>query len=243
MGGESFGFSHGFHHRTEGLQAGDRKSLKSDFLHERVKRHAAVLPGVAAGGQRVISAGGIVAHRLGREMPQEHRARIRNLRGQGFSLVGGQNKVLGGVLVGEGHHRGRIGQKDGDAVLQCLGRYLTTGKRCELALDFGLHLRKYAGRITQYHHLRIGTVLGLRQQIGGHKGRVRTGIGDDQHFRRPGRHVDGYPVFGSGQLLGRCDVAVAGAEDFIHRWHASSAQGQGGHSLRATGFHHHADAQ
>ena len=47
------------------------KTLEGDFLHERIERDAAVLPSVAAGGQRMVSAGSVVAHCLGRKVAQK----------------------------------------------------------------------------------------------------------------------------------------------------------------------------
>ena len=86
-------------------------------------------------------------------------------------------------------------------------------------------------------------MLGLRKQIGGYEGRIGAGIGNDEDFRRASGHVDGHAVFGSGQLLGGGNVAVARSEDFIHGRHAGSAQSQRGHGLRTTGFHHCSNAE
>ncbi len=59
-------------------------------------------------------------------------------------------------------------------------------------------------------------MLRLRQQVGGDERRVRTAIGDDQHFRGPGRHVDrGTPVEHRDLALGLGDESVARAEELV----------------------------
>ena len=76
-------------------------------------------------------------------------------------------------------------------------------------------------------------MLGLRQQVGGHKGGLGLFIGNDHHLGRSGRHINGHgaacdPLFGGGH------VAVAGAENLIHFGHRTGSVGHGGHGLGAS---------
>ena len=243
MSHEAFGFGHDFDDRANGLQSHRRQTLEGYLLHKRIERHPTVLAGIAAGWQGVIGTGGIVAHRFGGKVAQEHRARIRYLGSQGFGIVGGQNKVLGRVLVRKSQHGGRIGQQNGAAVFEGLGRDLAAGQRFELGSYFGLHLFQQLARIAEHDDLRVDPVLGLRKQVGSHEGRIGAAIGNHQHFRRSGGHIDGHAKLGGGQLLGRRHVAVARAKNLVDCRHAGRTQGQGGYRLRAAGFNDFGDAQ
>ena len=59
---------------------------------------------------------------------------------------------------------------------------------------------------------RFGIVLGLRDQVGGDLGRVAAFAGDD-NLRGTGEHVDG--AIEGDETLGRGDVEIAGADDFV----------------------------
>ena len=161
VGGQALGFGHGFHGRGQGLQALRGEALVGNFLLKRFQRHAAVLPGVATGGQRVVGAGGVVAHRLGREVAQEHRARIGDARGQSLGRIHGQNQVLGSILVGEGQHGGRIGQQHGAAFGQGQRGHFAARQHGQLSRNFGFHLGQDVLVIGEQHHLRVGAVLSL----------------------------------------------------------------------------------
>jgi hypothetical protein len=77
-------------------------------------------------------------------------------------------------------------------------------------------------------------VFRLRQQVGGDKVRVGAAVGDHQHFRRAGRHVDGRAVQTLADLaFGFRDVSVARAKDFIHLRHRLGAESQRGNRLSA----------
>ena len=74
----------------------------------------------------------------------------------------------------------------------------------------------------------------LRQQVRGDKVRVGAAVGDDQHFRRAGRHVDGCAVQTLADLaFGFRDVSVARAKDFIHLRHRLGTEGEGSDGLGA----------
>ncbi|MNP37049.1 hypothetical protein D3C76_1304730 [compost metagenome] len=76
-------------------------------------------------------------------------------------------------------------------------------------------------------------MLCLGEQIGGHEIRRRAAVGDNKHFRRAGRHIDGRAVQPLADLtLGFGHKGVARPEDFIHPRHRFGAQRQRRDSLR-----------
>ncbi len=81
----------------------------------------------------------------------------------------------------------------------------------------------------------------LRQQVGGDEVRVGAAVGDHQHFRRAGRHVDGRAVQTLADLaFGLRDVSVTRAK-ILSTFGTDSVPGEGGDGLRAAdvkdGFH------
>ena len=116
---------------------------------------------------------------------------------------------------------------------QRLARDLGARQRRDLAFDLDRHRIEQGRIVAEQDHLRIRPVLGLRQQVGGHEHRVGAGVGDDQHFRRPRRHVDRRPVRALGCLpLGLVDPGIAGAEQLLATRHAGRAQAHRGDRLR-----------
>ncbi len=90
----------------------------------------------------------------------------------------------------------------------------------------------HVGVRGQEDHLRVRAVFRLRQQVRGDKVRVGAAVGDHQHFRRAGRHVDGCAVQTLADLaFGFRDVSVARAKDFIHLRHRLGTEGEGGDGL------------
>lgn len=73
-------------------------------------------------------------------------------------------------------------------------------------------------------------VLGLGQHVGGEMAHVRLAVGDDQHFARPGDHVDVDDA--EELLLRRRYVDVAGADDLVDLRDRLGAVGERGHGLR-----------
>ena len=74
-------------------------------------------------------------------------------------------------------------------------------------------------------------MLGLRQQVGGDPVRIVAAVGDDQHFRRAGDHVDADRA--EHLALGGRDIGVAGADDLGDRRDRLGAIGERGDRLRA----------
>jgi hypothetical protein len=104
----------------------------------------------------------------------------------------------------------------------------------QLALNGLGDAAAHVGVRGQEDHLRVRAVFRLRQQVGGDKVRGGAAVGDHQHFRRAGRHVDGRAVQTLADLaFGFRDVSVARAKDFIHLRHRLGAEGEGGDGLGA----------
>ena len=110
-----------------------------------------------------------------------------------------------------------------------------------------LHLGFYgfndSGRVAEQHHLRIRTVLGLREQVGRNESGGGGGIGNNQDFGRPGGHVDGDTVFGRCELLRGRNVPVAGTKYLVHRGNRIGTQGHGRHGLCPAGLYYSSNAQ
>ena len=74
-------------------------------------------------------------------------------------------------------------------------------------------------------------MLGLRQEIGGNPVGIAGAVGDHEHFRRTGDHVDA--DLAEHQPLCRGDIGIAGADDLCDRRDGRGAPGQRGDRLRA----------
>ena len=74
-------------------------------------------------------------------------------------------------------------------------------------------------------------MLGLRQQVGGDPVGMTGAVGQDQHLRRPGDHVDADRA--EHQPLGGRHIGVARADDLRHRLDRLGAVGERRHRLRA----------
>ncbi len=168
-------------------------------------------------------------------MTHKHRAGVNHPRRQLLRVPDGQDQVLGRVVVGKPDHLLPVPEQHRHARLQSLRREVPAGQLAQLLFQGEIHLLQQPLRIRDEHHLGVGPVLGLRQQIGRNEIRVSGVIGNDQDLRRTGGHVDGHPV-PAGHLLGHRHVLVAGAEDLVYGRHGFGAEGEGGNGLRATDF-------
>ena len=88
-----------------------------------------------------------------------------------------------------------------------------------------------ASLVGDQDRLRAGVVLGLRQQVGGDPVGIAVPVGEDQHFGRPGDHVDA--DLAEHHALGRRHIGVAGADDLGDRRDGLRAIGQRRNRLRA----------
>ena len=105
------------------------------------------------------------------------------------------------------------------------------GRSLQLALDRALHRSAEGGIVGDQDRLRRGVMLGLGQQVGGDPVRIVAAVGDHQHFRRAGDHVDADRA--EHLALGGRDIGVAGADDLGDRADGLGAIGKRGDRLRA----------
>jgi hypothetical protein len=209
-----------------------RDLLDRDALDEVRHAEATVGAGVAVGGQHVVGAAAVVAHGLGRPRTQEHGAGIAHLAEPVARSCHLQDQVLrsvavahleGGVEIRDQQHAALGHRARGDRAAR-QGRHLP--------LDLGDARHGHGARRGDEHDLRVLAVLGLRQQVRGDEGRARGLIGDDQDFRRAGRHVErGSVGIRCDDLLGGSHPRVARTEDLVHLRHALGAEGHGGYGL------------
>ena len=72
----------------------------------------------------------------------------------------------------------------------------------------------------------------LREQVRRHEIWRGAAVGDHQHFRRAGRHINCRAVETLADLAFRLgDKRVAGAKNFVHFWHGFAAERQSGNGL------------
>ncbi len=88
--------------------------------------------------------------------------------------------------------------------------------------------------------LRAGVMLGLRQQVGGDPVGIAVLVGDDQHLRGAGDHVDA--DLAEHDALGGGDIGVAGADDLGDRRDGFGAVGERRDGLRAADAENLVDA-
>ena len=79
--------------------------------------------------------------------------------------------------------------------------------------------------------MRSGIVLRLSKEVSGDPVGIVVLVGDDQHFRWPGDHVDADRA--EDDAFGRRNIGVAGADDLGNRTNCFGAIGEGCDSLRA----------
>ncbi len=186
VGGEVFGAGEAFDHGAEAAQAARRGFLHGHGAREVGETETAVGARPAVGGEDVIRAAGVVAERFrrpraekngaGRGEVAQHRARLAHL----------QDQVLRRIAVGDFDSLGARGGEEHAALLQRAEGDCAAWESGELAVELALHLRREARGESHEHDLRVGAVLGLREQVRGDEGRVGRGVGDDHDLRRSG---------------------------------------------------------
>ena len=104
----------------------------------------------------------------------------------------------------------------------------------------GGHAIDEGGIRTEQDRLRQFVVLGLGEQVDRHPVGIGRAVGDDQHLRRAGHHVDADDA--EDAALGAGDVGVAGTDDLVHLRNGLRAVGQRRDGLRAADGEHAIDA-
>ena len=182
-------------------------------------------------GQGMVGAAGIVAGALTGVTPDEDAARIDHLSGQLEAVGRLQDEVFGRIAVGNGDGLLRVVYQHQTAVVQRMGGKGHAREHLQLSVELVLHLLEHLFRRGDEQHLRVAAMLSLRQQVGGHEGRIGGIVGDDAHLGGTGGHVDGHIVEADG-LLGSHDEAVAGPKDLVDLGHRGRAIGH-----RSDGLH------
>ncbi len=210
-----------------------------DADHEVGGRKPTGEPCRAAGRQRVVRAGAVVAQRhrcvtsdedrSGRTDARRHCRRVSRLHLQ----------VLRGEGVGGGHGLIEITDQERDA---------TPGERCPHAVgvagacDLGGERRvgpvDQGGIVGDQQAQRTRVVLGLRNEIAGEQARVGGLISDDRDLRRACLRVDAARAGGGDLHLCFGDVGVSGPDDLVAAWHGRRAVRHGCDRLRSADPQH-----
>ena len=168
-------------------------------------------------------------------IPQKNRTGIDNVFRNHHITFCGNNQVFGSVFIGEGNGFFERFHNNYLAVFQCFFGNFFSWKFIELyqQLIFYLFHQFFGGGYKQ--HLTIGSVLGLRKQIGSHKHRVGCFVGNHFHFRGSGGHI--YSHFAQrNQLLGGSNILIARSEYLIHFRNGFGAVSHSGDGLCTANF-------
>ena len=215
-----------------GRIADNARALDELFDRKRIGEH-----GRAAGRQRVVGAGDVIAERLGAPSAHKDGAGVANAAEQAHRVLAVQLKVLGrhgvhgldgGSHVG-GNHDGALVIERGTRDLGARGlRHQNVDTRLDLARKLLVAGHQVAGS------QRI--VLGLRHQVGRDHHRLGRSIGQHADLGRAGDHVDAH--IARNNLLGRSDKGVARAGNLVDTRNGLGTVRQRGHGLGAA---HHID--
>ena len=206
----------------------DEAGLFDEIIHAQ----RAAEPRGAAGGQRVVGAGKVIAQGLRHVFAQEDAARVLDIVEHCKRIIHADLQMLGrddvhGVdgflhVVGDddltvGVHTGAC---DGGA-----------GQLRDLHFQLGLHGFGKLPAVGDKHRRGKLVVFGLAEQVGRDPGGVAAAVGQYQNFRRSCDHINA--DFAKHLALGGGNVDIAGADDLVHGGYALGAVGQRGHGLRA----------
>ena len=174
-------------------------------------------------------------------MAHEDRAGMANPVHQCTRFLDRQLKVFGRDAVGDDASLVEIGylnqrtatvERGGDDVLARHGR--------QEPFNAGGDAIKKRRIGTKQNRLRQLVVFGLGEEVDRRPVRIARAVGDDQHFRRAGDHVDADGA--EDAALGAGDVRVARTDDLVDLRNCLRAIGQRSHSLRAADREYPIDA-
>ena len=147
--------------------------------------------------------------------------------------------MLGTVLVRDGNTLVEIARHNQAAGGQRLACGFGTRQVRKLALNRFAYAFRHIGIRRQQDDLRVRAVLGLRKQVGGHEIRRCAAVGNDQHFRRTGWHVNCRAVKTLADLaLGFGHKGIARAKNLVNLRDGLCAKGQRGNGLRTAHVKH-----
>ena len=240
--------------RVQPLRLGERHGGRADggqafavtlderaALEEIEDAEAGGEPCAAPRRQHVIGAGDIIADRFRGEPSEENGSGVADPPGEPVGIVEGQFQMLGGEPVDQ---RRRLVEAvdDDDATvgLPAFPGYFAARQRLQVIFHRFADGVGEPGVVGDQDRLGGGVVLGLGEQVDGDPRRIVGGVGDDQHLRRPGNHIDAdgaeHPAFGGG------DIGVAGADDLVDRGDRLGAVGQRRNRLGAADAENLVDA-
>ena len=215
-----------------GRIANDTRALDELLHRKRVGEH-----GRAAGRQRVIGAGNVIAERLRAPSAHKDSAGVANAAEQAHRILAMQLKVLGrhGVHgLDGGSHVG--GDHDRALVVQRSTRDLGTRGLCHQDVDTRLDLTR---KLLVAGHQIAGcqrVVLGLGHQVGRDHHGLGRGVGQHADLGGASDHIDTHVT--RDNLFGSGDKGVARAGNLVDARNGLGTVRQCGHGLGAA---HHID--
>ena len=164
---------------------------------------------------------------------QENRTGIHHLFGQ-FHIIGSfDNQVFRSVFIGHRNCLFHILHQNQLTVCQGLFGHFPTRQTSQLTLHFVFHFIEQLFRSSNQNYLTIHPVFSLRKQIGSHKSRIGSFIGNNFYFRRSGRHIDCY-IVQRNLLLGSHDILIARSENLIYLRYTFRSVSHGTNGLYTT---------
>ncbi|ENN87541.1 hypothetical protein RHSP_44317 [Rhizobium freirei PRF 81] len=182
--------------------------------------------------QHMVRAADIIADHFRRVSADEDGAGVADTGEQRLGIVDRKLQMLGRDAVGKRNGLLQLGNQDDRAeIAPACGRRLRAAELLQLPLDRGFHGLAEFGIVGDQDRLRAFVMLGLSKEIGGNPIRIVVLVGDDEHFRRAGDHVD---ADGAEHLaFGRGHIGIAGTGDLGDRLDRFGAIGKRRNRLRA----------
>ena len=197
--------------------------------------------GGAGGGQGVVGAGQIVAHRFRSPGAQEDGTGVLDALGQGVGIFHQQLQVLRREAIAqEGGLHQVLADHDQTPLLQRLTGDGGAGMILQLLGDRPGHGGRQGLTGGDQDRRRQRIVLRLGHQVGRHLLGAGGVIGDDQHLAGPRQRIDAHPAI--DRLLGQRHPQVAGTADHIDARNRFGPEGQRRDRLGATDPIHLLDA-
>ena len=167
----------------------------------------------------------VVTQHLRRSAAEEYAAGVAHQRQQRFWIFHQQAQMFRCVSVGQFDRlRQIVHHAHAAAPHEAVPRHLRARQRCQLCLHFARHVSRQP-RVGRERNRTGGTaVLGLRNQVGGHLGGVRRGVGNHQRLGRTGQQIDTH--YAVERPCGQDDPRIAGSDHHVAARHALCAQRQ-----------------
>ena len=162
----------------------------------------------------------------------ENRTGIADPGGQRLGLLGDDLEMFGRQPIDERHRVFEtLGDDDGAEIAPACAGYVTARQGRELARQALFDGIGEPGAVGHEDRLRRRIMFGLGQEVGGDPVGIGRRIGEHQHFRRAGDHVDADRA--EDAALGGRHIGVAGPDDLGDRGDGLGAIGERRDRLRA----------